>query len=105
MMLNLSPSPRNRLYTDLNSYTQFLGYVLGGRFIKSKKDIERFEHELRVRFSSRYAVCVSQCRVGIYFAVKALIKPGQEVILSPYTIADVINMVIFAGGSSCVCRY
>ncbi|MEM8720687.1 MAG: DegT/DnrJ/EryC1/StrS aminotransferase family protein [Cyanobacteria bacterium P01_G01_bin.39] len=97
-MLNLSPSPRNRLYTDLNSYTQFLGYVLGGRFINSKQDIERFEHELRVRFSSRYAICVSQCRVGIYFAVKALIKPGQEVIMSPYTIADVINMVIFAGG-------
>lgn len=98
MMFNLSPSPRNRLYTDLNSYTQFLGYVLGGRFIKSKKDIEGFEHELRLRFSSRYAVCVSQCRVGIYLAVKALIKPGQEVIMSPYTIADVINMVIFAGG-------
>ena len=98
MMFNLSPSPRNRLYTDLNSYTQFLGYVLGGRFIKNKKDIEGFEHELRLRFSSRYAVCVSQCRVGIYLAVKALIKPGQEVIMSPYTIADVINMVIFAGG-------
>jgi len=97
-MLNLSPSPRNRLYTDLKSYTEFLGYVLGGKFINSKKDIERFEHELRVRFSSRYAVCVSQCRGGVYFAVKALIKPGQEVIMSPYTIADVINMVIFAGG-------
>ena len=97
-MLNLGPSPRNRLYTDFNSYAQFLGYILGGRFIENKKDIERFEHELRVRFSSRHAVCVSQCRIGIYFAVKALIKPGQEVILSPYTIADVINMVIFAGG-------
>ena len=97
-MLNLSPSPRNRLYTDLNSYFQFLGYVLGGRFQNSKKDIERFEHELRVRFSTPYAVCVSQCRVGIYFAVKTLIEPGQEVIMSPYTIADVINMVIFAGG-------
>ena len=97
-MFKLGPSPRNRLYTDLNSYTQFLGYVLGGRFINSKQDIENFEHELRVRFSSRHAVCVSQCRVGIYFAVKALIKPGQEVIMSPYTIADVINMVIFAGG-------
>ena len=97
-MLNLTPSPRNRLYTDLNSYTQFLGYVLGGRFINSNQDIERFEHELRVRFSVPHAVCVSQCRVGLYFAVKTLIEPGQEVIMSPYTIADVINMVIFAGG-------
>ena len=97
-MLNLTLSPRNRLYTDLNSYTQFLGYVLGGRFINSNQDIERFEHELRVRFSVPHAVCVSQCRVGLYFAVKTLIESGQEVIMSPYTIADVINMVIFAGG-------
>ena len=97
-MLNLSPNPRNRLYTDLNSYLQFIGYVLGGRHKNNKRDIERFEQQLRQRFNSRYAVCVSQCRVGIYFAVKALIEPGQEVILSPYTIIDVINMVIFAGG-------
>ena len=97
-MLNLSPSPRNRLYTDLNSYLQFIGYVLGGRDKNNRRDIERFEQQLRQRFNSRYAVCVSQCRVGIYFAVKASIEPGQEVILSPYTIVDVINMVIFAGG-------
>src|SRR6185503_17787272 len=31
-------------------------------------------------------------------AVKALIKPGRKVILSPYTIADVVNMVVCAGG-------
>ena len=37
-------------------------------------------------------------RTGIYLCLKALIQPGQEVILSPYTIADVVNMVICAGG-------
>jgi dTDP-4-amino-4,6-dideoxygalactose transaminase len=30
--------------------------------------------------------------------IKSLIKPGQKVILSPYTISDVINMVVAAGG-------
>jgi dTDP-4-amino-4,6-dideoxygalactose transaminase len=40
---------------------------------------------------------VPQARVGIYLAVKYLVKPGQKVVLSPYTIADVINMVICAG--------
>lgn len=45
-----------------------------------------------------YATCVPQGRVGIYLAVKALIKPGQKIVLSPYTIADVINMVLAAGG-------
>lgn len=97
-MLNLEPSPQNRLYTTPNSYLLFLNYILRRRFQKNTEDIQVFEHALCDRFSSQHAVCVYQCRVGIYLALKALIKPGQEVILSPYTIADVINMVIFAGG-------
>lgn len=97
-MINFGPAPKNRLYTGLNSYLMFLSYIVGGRFQKSRKDVELFEKALSERFGTEYAVCTYQCRVGIYLAVKALIKPGQEVILSPYTITDVINMVIFAGG-------
>lgn len=97
-MLTFSPNPKNRLYTNLNSYLMYLGYLVGGQLEKDKKDIERFEKALCERYDTQHAVCVYQCRVGIYLAVKALIKPGQEVILSPYTILDVINMVIFAGG-------
>ncbi len=95
-MLNFGPNPKNRLYTNLNSYLMYLSYKLSGE--TKNTSIEDFEAALRKRFGSAYAVCVYQCRVGIYLAVKALIKPGQEVILSPYTITDVINMVIFAGG-------
>ncbi len=97
-MLDLSPNPKNRLYTSPSSYLQFLGYLLGGRFQRNGDAIKIFEKALCERFDTQHAVCVYQCRVGIYLAVKALIKAGQEVILSPYTIADVINMVIFAGG-------
>lgn len=97
-MLTFGPAPKNRIYTNLNSYLLFLGYVLGGRFQQSRKEVELFEQALCDKLGADHAVCVYQCRVGIYLAVKALIKPGQEVILSPYTIADVVNMVIFAGG-------
>lgn len=97
-MLTFSPNPKNRLYTNLNSYLQFLGHVMGRQSQKDNQDIERFEKSLRERFNTKYAVCTYQCRTGIYLAVKALIQPGQEVILSPYTMSDVINMVIFAGG-------
>jgi dTDP-4-amino-4,6-dideoxygalactose transaminase len=38
------------------------------------------------------------CRTGIYLVVKHLVQPGREVVMSPYTIADVVNMVILAGG-------
>ena len=37
-------------------------------------------------------------RVAIYLVLKNIIKPGQGVIMSPYTIADVVNMVVLAGG-------
>jgi len=97
-MLALSPNPKNRLYTGLNSYLEFLRYAMGGRFRRDSHDVEIFEAALCERFGTQHAICVYQCRVGIYLAVKALIKPGQKVILSPYTIGDVINMVIFAGG-------
>jgi dTDP-4-amino-4,6-dideoxygalactose transaminase len=45
-----------------------------------------------------HAIAMPQARVGIYFALKGTIKPGDSVIMSPYTIADVVNMVIAAGG-------
>ncbi len=97
-MLTLGPPPKNRLYTNLKSYGLFLGYLLGGRFQDNRKAIANFEAALRNRLGAQYVICVSQCRVGLYLALKALIQPGQAVILSPYTIADVVNMVIFAGG-------
>jgi dTDP-4-amino-4,6-dideoxygalactose transaminase len=37
-------------------------------------------------------------RTGLYYAVKSVLGPKKKVILSPYTIADVVNMVICAGG-------
>ncbi len=99
-MLSFGPNPKNKLYTNIGSYSEYIKYVLFGRLIKDKgrAKIEIFEKALCDRFSTQNAVCVYQCRLGIYLAIKALIRPGQEVILSPYTITDVINMVIFAGG-------
>jgi perosamine synthetase len=97
-MFHLKPNPKNRLYTNPKSYLEFLGYILVGQFRQNRADIEFFEKALCERFAAHYAICVYQCRLGIYLALKTLIKSGQEVILSPYTITDVINMVIFAGG-------
>jgi perosamine synthetase len=97
-MFNLSPSPKNRLHTRFSSYSLFLNQVLLGKFQKGSTAVKQFETQLKERFDAEHAICVYQCRLGLYFATKTLIKPGQEVILSPYTLIDVINMVIFAGG-------
>jgi perosamine synthetase len=97
-MLTFAPNPKNRLYTNWNSYLLFLSYVFIKKSRQNIESIELFESAICERFTTQYAIGVYQCRLGIYLAVKALIQPGQEVILSPYTIIDVINMVIFAGG-------
>ncbi len=93
----LSPQPRFRIYTTLKSYFSILRDVISGRVGKGE-DCKILEDEVCRRFGAKHAACTPQGRVGIYLAVKTLIKPGQNVVLSPYTIADVINMVICAGG-------
>jgi dTDP-4-amino-4,6-dideoxygalactose transaminase len=38
------------------------------------------------------------CRVGLFLTLRELINSGQEVLVTPYTIHDVVNMVLCAGG-------
>ena len=93
-----APHPRSRIYTNFNSYWSFLKDLFLNKINKGN-DVEIFEKQLANKFKVSEAVCVSMARVAIYLALKNLIKPGQGVIMSPYTIADVINMVILAGGT------
>jgi len=55
-------------------------------------------------FGIRNLLVLSQCRVGIYLAVKAIVEPQKnEVILPAYTIYDVVNMVLAGGGRPVFC--
>ncbi len=57
------------------------------------------EKRIMELFRIENAYTVNQARVGIYLAIRAVIsKQKNEIILSPYTIFDVVNMVICAGG-------
>lgn len=48
---------------------------------------------------SPHAVCAAKARVAIFLALEALLEERpKKVVLSPYTISDVVNMVICAGG-------
>lgn len=66
-----------------------------GRFNKGD-DVKKFERALADKFEVSNVIFLPMARVAIYFTLKHLLKPGQEIILSPYTVADVINMVICA---------
>ena len=62
-------------------------------------DVGSLEREIQRRVNVDHAIAMPLARVGIYIVVKHLIRPGQKVILSPYTIADVINNEKRPGGT------
>ena len=93
----MPPLPRFRFYGGAKNYLRVTRDVILRR-VYSGEDIPRVERKLATRIGSPEAILVPQARFGLYLALRQLIKPGQEVILSPYTIYDVVNMVICAGG-------
>src|SRR6266478_3131149 len=90
MKSSWSPHARYRLYTTGADYRSGL--------FDTKEGVENFEHEVCRRFNVAAAVCVPMARVGLYLAVREMIRPGQKVILSPLTVVDVVNAVLLAGG-------
>lgn len=95
--VGVGPASRLRIYTTAAQYGRVFREVLLGR-TNSGDDVATLEKRLAADLGVRHAIAMPLARVGIYQTVKALITPGQEVVMSPYTIADVVNMVICAGG-------
>jgi len=95
-MLAAPPRPRYRLYVDPSDFLAIARETACGSSLEGG-DCTQLENAIRSRFKTPHAQCMPQARMGIYMAIKALVKPGKKVILSPYTIADVINIVICAG--------
>lgn len=96
MPILTAPLPRYRIYTTASDYREVVRSVVRSALLKGD-DCGRLEDEVCRRQSVGHAVCVPMARVGIYLAVKALVRPGHKVVLSPYTLADVVNMVVCAG--------
>jgi len=94
----LAPHPRFRLYHSGRNYRFVLRDLVTGRITRGD-DTARLERSVREFVGSRNAICMPQARIGIYLTLRALGCAGKKVILSPYTIHDVINMVICAGAT------
>ena len=68
-------------------------------FFGKKVDEGKLSSFFKEKFGFKNSLTLSHGRLGIYLAVRALINANKkEIILSPYTIIDVVNMVICAGG-------
>jgi dTDP-4-amino-4,6-dideoxygalactose transaminase len=93
-----SPLPRFRIYTRPATYATVLRAVVSGK-VEHGDDVARLEQALGERFGVKHVVATSQARLAIYLAVKHAVAGGRrKIVLSPYTIFDVINMVVAAGG-------
>jgi perosamine synthetase len=92
----MAPLPRYRLYDDPRTYATIGRELVTGRWQTGGACAE-LEKSL-ASLGAPHAVLAPRARVAIHLAIKALIQPGQKVVLSPYTIADVVNMVVSAGG-------
>lgn len=93
----MQPLPRYRIYSRFRDYRAIASELLTGRARRGDGTRE-LETAIEKRNDVAHAICIAKARVGIFVAIRALIEPGQKVVLSPYTISDVVNMVICAGG-------
>lgn len=93
---SISPA-RLRLYGTPWNLLAIARDMLTGRFARGG-EVERLESRVAEFVGMPHAVAMPTARASIYAAIKALIRPGQAVVLCPYTIVDVVNMVICAGG-------
>ena len=89
--------PRYKIYVYP---IKFLRTFFQSLFTKGHIINSNFESKFNKFLKSNNALFVNQARIGVFLTMKSIItKTGKpQVILSPYTIADVINMVILAGG-------
>lgn len=93
----MPPQPRFRFYHSGANYVSAARDLLLGNLLKGNS-VAEVEQRAAKFTGVDHAIAMPQGRVGIYMLLSALLKPGQKVIMSPYTLYDVVNMVICAGG-------
>ena len=97
-MIFTFPRSRSKFYGAPGIYVTAFRDFLTNKAYKTEEDIAALERRMADMLGVKHALCMPQNRVGLYMALRVLIGEGQSVIMSPYTIFDVVNMVICAGG-------
>jgi len=90
-MKNLFTEPRQKIY----NFSIFDPIKI---FFSKKIGEDNLRDFFSTKLGFKNSLSLSHNRLGIYLSVKAIIEKNKnEIILSPYTIIDVVNMVICAG--------
>lgn len=90
-----APSPRYRMAASPWIHGHMLREVLSGA-LRRGPDVERFETAFAAFVGAPEAVAMPMCRVAIHRVIAHYAADG-DVLMSPYTIVDVVNMVLAAG--------
>ena len=92
------PKARFRINSTISKYARLLSAIITNNLSPGPANT-LLEQKLKAYFNRSHAVSVNQARVGLYLAFRATLSPKRKkVVMSPYTIYDVINMVVAAGG-------
>ena len=92
----MKPQARQKIYkfSAIRNLIDFLTFGILN-FNKTKK----LEMYLKKIFNTQYIICLNRGRLGAYLAVKASVtNKKNKIIMSPFTIFDLVNMVLCAGG-------
>lgn len=89
---------RYRTYGGVANYLRAARDLLAGAH-RHDDDVPAFEGAFARWIGSPHAVMTSLARVGIHDLVRAYLPRGGRVLMSPYTIVDVVNMVLAAGAT------
>ncbi|MBY0371137.1 DegT/DnrJ/EryC1/StrS aminotransferase family protein [bacterium] len=87
---------RYRPYHAVANFLLLIRDFLLGRLHRGNS-VHELELAIERKLGVRHCVALPMARTGIYLALKHYKLGGKRVLLSPYTISDVINMVILAG--------
>ena len=91
--------PRQKLYSP-----NHIGYIKQFFSKSPDKDTEDFDKAFEAVTTLKGAIPLAMGRIGLHLGLKYALKKGrQKVLMSPFTIFDVINMVITADGSPLFC--
>lgn len=94
-----APRARYRFYGGVANYTSTVGHAVGSLFGPAEDYRDLLEKRVAKMVGVTHAICVPQARFGIYLILAKLLTPERpNVVMSPYTIHDVVNMVVCAGG-------
>ena len=87
---------RININTSLKIYFKvFLSFI----FNRGKKNESIFNRNLKDFLSTENILITSQGRVAAYNIFKVIITNEQkEILISPYTLTEVVNAIIYAGG-------